>query len=76
MEVHNKASLTASRAELGKYSMLIDILKKIHNVVVFDQDIVTIGRLTERNKTARKTLGMLNCKQAMTHNYKINMTIQ
>ena len=31
LEVHNKASNMASRAELGKYSMIIEINKKILN---------------------------------------------
>ena len=31
LEVHNKASNMASRTELGKYSMIIDIIKKVLN---------------------------------------------
>ena len=31
LEVHEKASNTTSRAELGKYPMIIDINKKILN---------------------------------------------
>ena len=38
MEVHNKASNMASRAELGKYPMIIDINKKILNYLSYLQD--------------------------------------
>ena len=38
LEVHNKASIMASRAELGKYPMIIDINKKILNYLSYLQD--------------------------------------
>ena len=38
MDVHNKASNMASRAELGKYATIIDINKKILNYLSYLQD--------------------------------------
>ena len=38
LEVHNKASNMASRAELGKYPIIIDINKKILNYLSYLQD--------------------------------------
>ena len=38
LEVHNKASNMASRAELGKYPIIIDINKKILNYLIYLQD--------------------------------------
>ena len=38
LEVHNKASNMSSRAELGKYPMIIDINKKILNYLSYLQD--------------------------------------
>ena len=38
LEVHNKASYMASKAELGKYAMIIDISKKILNYLSYLQD--------------------------------------
>ena len=38
LEVHNKASNMASRAELGKYPMITDINKKILNYLSYLQD--------------------------------------
>ena len=38
LEVHNKVSNMASRAELGKYPMIIDIDKKILNYLSYLQD--------------------------------------
>ena len=38
MDVHNKASNMASRAELGNYATIIDINKKILNYLSYLQD--------------------------------------
>ena len=38
LEVHNKASNMASRAELGKYPMIIEVDKKILNYLSYQQD--------------------------------------
>ena len=38
LEVHNKASNMTSRAELGKYPMIIDINKKILNYLSYLHD--------------------------------------
>ena len=38
LAVHNKASNMASRAELGKYPMIIEVNKKILNYLSYQQD--------------------------------------
>ena len=38
LEVHNKASNMASRAELGKYPMIIEVDKKILSYLRYQQD--------------------------------------